>query len=73
MKASRSLRLVWLLGIAGAAAVTRLLSSRLFGVTPLDITTFAIAGVTLMAVAACASLIPAIERRTDRSHEGPSR
>jgi predicted permease len=48
-----------LLGVAGAAAVTRLLSARLFGVTPLDITTFAIAGAVLVAVAVCASLIPA--------------
>jgi putative ABC transport system permease protein len=39
--------------------VTRLMSSRLFGVAPLDITTFVIAGVTLVAVAVCASLIPA--------------
>jgi putative ABC transport system permease protein len=55
-----------LLGLGGAAAVTRLLSSRLFGVTPLDVTTFAIAAVTLVAVAACASLIPALSAaRTD--------
>jgi predicted permease len=54
------------LGLAGAAAVTRLLSSRLFGITPLDLTTFAIAGVTLIAVAMCASLIPASSAaRTD--------
>jgi putative ABC transport system permease protein len=58
-----------LLGLAGAAAVTRLLSSRLFGVTPLDITTFAIAGVALVAVAACASLFPASSAaRTDPMH-----
>ena len=31
--------------------VTRLMSSRLFGVAPLDVTTFVIAGVTLVAVA----------------------
>jgi putative ABC transport system permease protein len=54
------------LGLAGAAAVTRLLSSRLFGITPLDLTTFAIAGATLIAVAMCASLIPASSAaRTD--------
>jgi predicted permease len=54
------------LGLAGAAALTRLLSSRLFGVTPLDVTTFAIAGVTLVVVAAGASLIPASNAaRTD--------
>jgi len=55
-----------LLGLAGAGAVTRLLSSRLFGITPLDVTTFAIAGITLGAVAVCASLIPASSAaRTD--------
>jgi ABC-type antimicrobial peptide transport system permease subunit len=48
-----------LLGLAGAAAVTRLLSSRLFGITPLDLGTFAIAGMTLVLVSVCASLIPA--------------
>ena len=48
-----------LLGLAGAAAVTRLLSSRLFGITPLDIGTFAIAGMTLVLVSVCASLLPA--------------
>jgi predicted permease len=47
------------LGIAGAAAVSRVLSSRLFGVTPLDATTFAVAGLILVAVAFCAALIPA--------------
>jgi predicted permease len=55
-----------LLGLAGAAAVTRLLSSRLFGITPLDVTTFAMAGAMLVAVAVCASLIPASSAaRTD--------
>ena len=53
-------------GIAGAMTVTRLMSSRLFGVAPLDITTFVIAGVTLVVVTVCASLIPAsIAARTD--------
>jgi putative ABC transport system permease protein len=47
------------IGVAGAAAMSRLLSSRLFGVTPLDLTTFAVAGLVLLTVAACASLIPA--------------
>ena len=54
------------LGIAGSGVLTRLLSSRLFGVTPLDATTFAVAGVTLLGVAVCASLIPAASAaRTD--------
>jgi predicted permease len=48
-----------LLGMAGAAAVTQVLSSRLFGVTPLDTTTFIVVGVTLVAVATCAALLPA--------------
>ncbi len=47
------------LGIAGAVMLTRVLSSRLFGVTPLDVTTFAVAGLALVGVAVCASLIPA--------------
>jgi putative ABC transport system permease protein len=55
-----------MLGLAGAAAVTRLLSSRLFGITALDVTTFVVAGVALIAVAICASLIPATNAaRTD--------
>ena len=58
-----------LLGLAGAAGLTRLLAARLFGVTPLDLTTFAIAGVALIAVAVCASLIPATSAaRTDPMH-----
>jgi putative ABC transport system permease protein len=47
------------LGVAGAAMVTRVLSSLLFGVTPLDVTSFAVAGLALMAVALLAALIPA--------------
>jgi ABC-type antimicrobial peptide transport system permease subunit len=48
-----------LLGLAGAVAVTRVLSARLFGITPLDEGTFAIASMTLVLVSVCASLIPA--------------
>jgi predicted permease len=48
-----------LLGMAGAVAVTRLLSSRLFGVTPLDAATFSVAALALIAVATCAALVPA--------------
>ena len=47
------------IGIAGAVGVTRVLTSRLFGVTALDLTTFATAGFVLVAVAAFAALIPA--------------
>jgi predicted permease len=47
------------LGIGGAMVVTRVLSSRLFGVTPLDVMTFVIAGLVLVVVATCAALIPA--------------
>jgi len=47
------------IGIAGAVGVTRVLTSRLFGVTALDLTTFAAAGLVLVAVAAFAALIPA--------------
>ena len=47
------------MGIAGAFGLTRVLTSRLFGVTALDLTTFAAAGVVLVTVAAFAALIPA--------------
>jgi putative ABC transport system permease protein len=58
-----------LLGMAGAAGVTRLLSARLFGVTALDMTTFGLAAVTLICVAVIASLIPASSAaRTDPMH-----
>jgi len=53
-------------GIAGAALVTRLLAALLFGVTPLDATTFAAVGILLPAVAAVATMIPATRAaRTD--------
>ncbi len=48
------------LGLAVAALATRLLRDLLFGVAPLDPWSFAGAGVLLLAVAAAASLLPAL-------------
>jgi predicted permease len=48
------------LGIGGAVLVTRVLTSRLFGVTPLDLPTFTAAAVTVVLVAAGAAVIPAM-------------
>jgi predicted permease len=48
-----------LIGIAAALAITRLLSTLLYGVTPTDPLTFAIAPVILLAVAALACWLPA--------------
>jgi putative ABC transport system permease protein len=47
------------LGLAGAAASTRLLQSWLYGVTPLDIPTFAWSAAGMLAIAALASYLPA--------------
>jgi putative ABC transport system permease protein len=47
------------IGIAGAFALTRLLSTLLFGVTPTDVTTFATVSLGLIAVAILACYIPA--------------
>ena len=47
------------IGIAGAAAVTRYLQAMLFGLTPLDPTTFVVVPLMLAAVATLASYIPA--------------
>ncbi|HEX6808193.1 MAG TPA: ABC transporter permease [Gemmatimonadaceae bacterium] len=52
------------LGGLGAVAATRAIQSLLFGVTPLDVSTFAAVAVVLGAVAAAASWIPA--RRASR-------
>ena len=46
------------LGLAGAAASTRLLESWLYGVTPLDLPTFAWAAAGMLAIAALASYLP---------------
>ena len=55
-----SLTLVSVLcGIAGAAALTRFMTSMLFGVSALDPFTYAVAVFSLVAAAALASWIPA--------------
>ena len=57
--------LVWaamfvaVLGLVGAYALTRLMSSLLFGVTATDLTTFVLVSVSLSLVALIACLIPA--------------
>jgi predicted permease len=52
------------LGLAGAAASTRLIGSWLYGITPLDARTFALSALGMLAVAAAASYLPA--RRASR-------
>jgi predicted permease len=52
------------LGLAGAAAGTRYLQSMLYGITPLDGSTFALVAIGFAAVAALASYVPA--RRATR-------
>jgi putative ABC transport system permease protein len=47
------------LGLVGALVVSRVLSSQLYGVPARDVATFAAAGITLLAVAAVASYLPA--------------
>jgi ABC-type antimicrobial peptide transport system permease subunit len=48
-----------LVGLAGAYAVTRVMSNLLFQVTPTDLTTFVIVPAVLLVVALVACLIPA--------------
>lgn len=52
------------IGTAAATAVARLLASLLFGITPFDAVSFAVAPVVLLAVAALATYLPA--RRATR-------
>jgi ABC-type antimicrobial peptide transport system permease subunit len=51
-------------GLAGAAALTRVMASMLYGVSPLDPATFVLVGVVLALVAVLASYFPA--RRATR-------
>jgi len=46
-------------GLAGAAAVSRYLEGMLFGLTPLDRSTYVAVSVMFVAVAALASYVPA--------------
>lgn len=47
------------LGLVGALAMTRVLASLLFGVSPIDVSTFAVVTAGLAAIAALASYLPA--------------
>jgi putative ABC transport system permease protein len=63
----RSLKLVLIgvaVGLVGAFALTRLMSSLLFGIRPTDPTTFAAISLLFIAVALIASYLPA--RRATR-------
>jgi ABC-type antimicrobial peptide transport system permease subunit len=58
-----------MLGIAGALALTRLLTSQLYGVEPRDPTTFAFVAVLLMGVTLAAVAVPALRAtRADPLH-----
>jgi ABC-type antimicrobial peptide transport system permease subunit len=52
------------LGLAGGAAVTRLMAFMLYGVSPLDVATWSAAALLMLAAGALASLVPA--RRATR-------
>jgi predicted permease len=47
------------IGLLGAVALTRLMSSMLFGVTPTDVLTFTVVSIVLIAVALIACYVPA--------------
>jgi ABC-type antimicrobial peptide transport system permease subunit len=48
------------IGVAGALALTRFLTTMLFGVTPTDTSTFIVVSLALAAVALIACLVPAL-------------
>ena len=48
------------IGIAGALALTRFLTTLLFGVTPTDSVTFVVVAIIFFVIAMIASLIPAL-------------
>jgi predicted permease len=61
--ASRGVRLVLAgvaIGLAGSAAVTRLMTGLLYGVSPVDAPTWALATALLVAVGVIAALVPAL-------------
>ncbi len=49
-----------LVGLVGALALNRVMTSLLFGVAPTDVTTFAVVSITIVAVASIACLLPAL-------------
>jgi len=60
VKTGMSLALIGLVaGLAGAFAITRLMASLLFGVSPTDVVTFALVTIGLLLVALLACFIPA--------------
>jgi ABC-type antimicrobial peptide transport system permease subunit len=65
LRSGMTLTLIGLvIGVAGSLALTRLVSTLLFGVKPTDVTTFVVVSVTLIVVAFVACYIPA--RRATR-------
>ena len=67
MPSVESARIRWerQIGVASAATATRLVASMVYGVTPLDPTTFAVGVFVLMSVASAAAWVPA--RRASRT------
>ena len=59
-------------GLAGAALLTRLMASLLFGTSPLDPTIYVLVSLGLVGIAALASYVPALAPR-GRSRADPAR